>query len=520
MVRSAEHVGIGYIASYLRKYNFEVDIYEVTDIFDQEQYSGLLDKGYGLVGFTTTCITLKPILEMAKILKTYDPRINIVFGGHMATFTGTEILEKYMQVDYIIYGEGEITFLELAKKLENGDGMEAVKGVAYRDGEGIVRKNADRQLICDLDMLPYPARDQFETNQKNTQYIRISTSRGCYGSCAFCSSFAGRKQPGARWRGRSPANVVDEIKYLTEKYDFHTFDFVDSTFEDPGPIGKRRIQEIAERLIESGVHIYYNCCFRAENWKEEDRELLKLLVESGLEKVNIGFEAGNDRGLKILHKRARMKDNWRAIKVLKEFPEIYLTFGFIMLHPYSCNQDLYDNAQFLHRTGIGQVIRHYFWQLEVYPGTLMEEKLIKDGLLAKDYDIADGMYKYVFVHEEMNFFANAFKSLLELKSVWDFEIFDIVIHTFITRLRRKYRNTEIYCDIENFRMYVENVRKEIADYNFEFFIKLWEHKQGYHLEAEKCELDCFIREKIKIIKKHQYQLGHLILRTGRNLINR
>ena len=78
---------------------------------------------------------------------------------------------------------------------------------------------------------PFPDRDQFEQHDGKFQYVRLSTSRGCLGHCGFCSSFAGRYQEGSRWRGRSPKNVVDEIEMLVKKYDFHTYDFVDSTFE-------------------------------------------------------------------------------------------------------------------------------------------------------------------------------------------------------------------------------------------------------------------------------------------------
>lgn len=154
----------------------------------------------------------------------------------------------------------------------------------------------------------------------------------------------------------SPKSVVDEIEMLVKKYDFHTYDFVDSTFEDPGRKGKIRIETIAREIINRKLDIFYNCCFRAENWSEKDNDLLKLLVDSGLEKVNIGFESGNERGLKILNKRATIEDNWRTIETLRNFPFIYITFGFIMLHPYSTLQDIHDNAKFLHDTGIGQVI--------------------------------------------------------------------------------------------------------------------------------------------------------------------
>ena len=249
----------------------------------------------------------------------------------------------------------------------------------------------------------------------------------------------GREQKDFRWRGRSPKNVVDEIEQLVKKYDFHTFDFIDSTFEDPGQEGKERIGQIAQELIDRKLNIFYNCCFRAENWRDEDRELLQLLVDSGLEKVNIGFEAGNDRGLRLLCKRARSKDNDRVIRILADFPDIYITFGFIMFHPDSIYEDLKDNADFLYNTGIGQVIRHYFWKLEVYPSTIIEKRLIASKRITADYDICDGMYEYEFLDERVRKISDICQELLKVQEVWDFEIFDILVHTFISRMKKKYK---------------------------------------------------------------------------------
>lgn len=519
LVRSAEHVGLGMIAAYLREKGHQVSILEVKNAKVKKNYENLLPGDYDLVGFTTTCITLADVLTVAKNLKDCCEEVKIVLGGHMATFSGREILEQYPQIDYIISGEGEITFDELVTCLEQDGDLSKVKGIYYRRENEVIR-NEDRELIPDLDALPFPARDQFLSNVKNTQYIRISTSRGCYGGCAFCSNFVGRKQKGPWWRGRSPKNVVDEIEQLVQKYEFHTFDFVDSSFEDPGEEGKKRIGEIANEIINRKLNIYYNCCFRAENWKDEDKPLLDLLIQSGLEKVNIGFESGNDRGLKILNKRARMADNWKVIEVLRDFADIYITFGFIMLHPYSTMEDLADNAKFLYKTGIGQVIRHYFWQLEVYPGTLMEEKLIKDELLLKEYDVTDGMYKYKFIDSRVTVFPDIFKSILELDSVWDFEIFDIIIHTFITRLRREYKNTEIFEKVEKFRHFVNEERKAMAEFNFKFFMRLHREPKAFDVEKEKELLDNQIKGIMDKIRKAQYQLGHEILKLGRKLINR
>ncbi|MGE5632637.1 MAG: B12-binding domain-containing radical SAM protein, partial [Caulobacteraceae bacterium] len=496
-----------------------VSIFEFVATDSQDKLQVLLDGKFEVVGFTTTCITMKHVLKLAKWIKAHDESIITICGGHMATFGGKEILRDYKQIDFIVYGEGEITLYELIKCIEGNNKLSTIKGIMYRD-KGEVRVNEERELIENLDSLPLPARDQFNMHDNRFQYIRISTSRGCLGNCGFCSSFVGRKQKGPRWRGRSPKSIVDEIEQIVNLYNFHTFDFVDSSFEDPGAEGKERIRAIAKEIQNRNIEIYYNCCFRAENWNENDMDTLELLVKSGLEKVNIGFESGNERGLRILNKRATIEDNWNALNVFKKFPDIYLTFGFIMIHPYSVMEDIYDNAKFLHDTGIGQVIRHYFWQLEVYPGTLMEEKLLRDKLLKKDYDIEDGMYKYNFVSPEVEEFSQKCREFLKLNSVWDFEIFDIIIHTFITRLRWKYRDDSVIDAIEGFSNFVNNRRKEIADFNYEFYMKLYNAKESYDMSNEMERLDRFILENMNSIRNAQYKLGKEMLRTGMKLVQR
>lgn len=514
LVRSTEHVGIGYLSAYLRANDHNVTVFEIKeqDIHNTEKYLLSL-KDFDLIGFTTTCITMKNVIALSKIIKQKYPKVYISYGGHMATFSAEEILKKFSAVDFIVLGEGELTMLDLVNTLEQKKNLSNVKGIIYRNGNTIV-KNEERPLIQNLDMLPFPDRDQFEQHNKNFQYLRISSSRGCLGNCGFCSSFVGRTQKGARWRGRTPENVVDEIEKLVNKYNFHTYDFVDSTFEDPGTMGKQRIKNIANELIKRKLNIYYNCCFRAENWSDKDNDLLELLVESGLEKVNIGFESGNDKCLSILNKRATMEDNWRAINTLKKHPMIYVTFGFIMLQPYSTLQDIKDNAKFLHETGIGQVIRHYFWMLEIYPGTLLEQKLKADNLLDKQYDIDDGMYMYHFKDPQMNSFVPIFREMLSLNSVWDFEIFDILLHTFVTRLIRKYAKTEIIDKIIEFNEYLNHERKKIADFNYNFFMEIIDNKENINVHGMKEKLDIFLLNEMEQIKTKQYQFGVELKRNG------
>ena len=192
LVRSSEHLGIGYLAATLRKNNYNVTVleYNAEDLENEEKYLSLL-AGYSLIGFTTTCVTLKYIINFINKIKQRYPDTYILLGGHMATFGAKEIMEKYDDIDFIILGEGELTILDLINALEKGKNLSDVKGIAYRKDNHIVFTEA-RALISNLDMLPFPSRDQFEQNNRKYQYLRISTSRGCLGNCAFCSSFVGR----------------------------------------------------------------------------------------------------------------------------------------------------------------------------------------------------------------------------------------------------------------------------------------------------------------------------------------
>jgi len=520
LVRSTEHLGVAYLSSYLQEKGYtDVSIKEVFGIADKKNLEDALKEEYDVVGFSTTCVAMREIINIGNAVKEKYPNTHITMGGHMATFWGKEILERYSCVDSTMRGEGEITCYELIKATEKKESLENIEGITYKQNNEVIA-NPDRLLMKDLDVLPFPVRNQFELHDNRFQYLRICSSRGCLGKCGFCSSYVGRTQKDFCWRGRSPKNVADEVEELVKKYNFHTYDFVDSTFEDPGEFGKQRIGQIAHELIDRDLNIFYNCCFRAEDWYDSDRELLRFLIDSGLEKVNIGFESGNDRGLKLLYKRARSKDNQRVIKLLADFPEIYITFGFIMFHPDSILEDLKDNADFLYGTGIGQVIRHYFWKLEVYPATAIEEKLKKAGRITVDYDICDGMYAYEFLNPKVSKISDISQKLLSIQEVWDFEIFDILVHTFISRMLRKYSNSEIKDELDEFIAYVNGVRAEMAKYNHEFFMDIYDHTDEIDVDEKAAVLKQHIKEKMALISNKEYRFGMNLKRRGYELVQK
>ena len=124
LVRSTEHIGIGYLAACLREQNHIVEILEIEekDIEKEEYISALEDKEF--VNITTTsvtmkCLNMKNIHRLSQIIKKHRSNLYIACDGYMATFRGQEILEKYSEIDFTIQGESEVTFCELINSLEN-----------------------------------------------------------------------------------------------------------------------------------------------------------------------------------------------------------------------------------------------------------------------------------------------------------------------------------------------------------------------------------------------------------------
>ncbi|HEX2925004.1 MAG TPA: radical SAM protein, partial [Ruminiclostridium sp.] len=282
------------------------------------------------------------------------------------------------QLDAIVIGEGEYTTLELIKRLEKAESLSGLEGVWFRQKDGQIVSNPRRKPIEKLDALPFPSRDFLS----GKTHALISSSRGCIGHCTFCNERNLLNYGGKIWRGRSPENVVDEIESIVKGYGINDFVFSDSSFEDPGTLGLKRIGEIAEKILERGLKIYFTCYIRADTIKESELGLLRLLNSAGLCSVFTGVEAGCDSMLKLFGKRASVTDNEASIELFKK-TAIYQRIGFIMFTPETTLQDIEDNVRFLIRTGFCYDLQKTKSVLGVYQTSSLHKYFSEKGLIEK-----------------------------------------------------------------------------------------------------------------------------------------
>jgi radical SAM superfamily enzyme YgiQ (UPF0313 family) len=293
--------------------NESPDLVGITVLMDQ----------YGTTGHT-----------VARIVKEVNPQIITVIGGVYAT-TNEEYVMSDCNIDYLISGEGEYVFRDLIEYLQNQN-HKIPKGVWYREGKCII--NGGRaDLIEDLDKLPLPAyhlidfpaySNLIERNSTDRPpvlpYAWLFTSRGCPFNCCFCQV---RHIAGAKFRARSPENVLNELKWLKTTYHIKSFNIMDDNFLTD----RKRTISFLKGLIDEKLDLQWKMINTALFYL--DYELLNLMKRSGCQYIDIAIESGSPRVLKdIIHKSIKKEKVLEIIKWAKELG-IFITGNFILGFP-------------------------------------------------------------------------------------------------------------------------------------------------------------------------------------------
>lgn len=390
-----EEVGLGYIGSVLRQHG-----YEVLFIAQNEKnldYSEIQKFKPDIIAFPVYTLSRESVNIVSRRVKKFLPDVLEVIGGIYATYDGIKMLEDNLCIDIVIKGEGEQTMLELAEHLESKKYFcHDISGLIYRDGAQIM-ENPDRELIENMNTLPFPARDMLIKNK--LQVALLSTSRGCYSNCAFCSTQLFWK----KWRCRTPENVVDEMEYIVKTCNINNFNIVDGSFEDPDR-SLQRGRQIAEEILNRGLFVFYFINIRAEVHKMVTTETLQILKESGLISVCIGIESGNNEDLKLYNKIAKVEDNEKVMALMQSYG-ISVSPGFINFNPYSTLEKLNQNVCFLEKIGFPL---KFITFLDVYNHTRIYQKINKDGLIRGSLD---GKYKYRYHDNNIEELAKYFQDL-------------------------------------------------------------------------------------------------------------
>ena len=373
-------LGIASLAAVLEEHNFFVKI------VDFNHYKGDFRRDLRrwspkIIGIGGTTPTRKGSFLTAEVSKTVLPDVPVVYGGVHATFTAKDTLDNVPQIDFVVKGEGEYTFLALCKKfIRNNDiDLFELDGLCFRH-KGEIFENSQAR-IHNLDSIPMPSRHLFEYDYNmtldcnNLKADFIMTSRGCPASCSFCS--ASKMFPDGV-KLRSMREVQKEIDFILWRKDIKALKIFDSTFT----ADRQHVINFCNMI--RYYDLLWECEIRADT---VDKGLLRQMKEAGCCSINVGMETIHERLLKRIGKNITVSQVEFVLAWCRDLDintKVFFTFGHLDETYSECVQDIdyirekKEDIDF-YATTVG---------IRVYPGTTLEKQMQKKSLLPKNFSWA------------------------------------------------------------------------------------------------------------------------------------
>ncbi len=394
----------GYVAAVLKQNGFAADIYDayLSDESFAESFQKLSEMDFDVLGIHTVYFWehTPELFSMLQKLKELKPAVPLLLYGVFPSFAYKHIFSLYPFIDAVILGEPEETFYDIVRTYQQKGCLccANIAGTAYNDN-GSVYINKSRVLIDPLDRLPFPVRSNLSLSMLGGTVLG---SRGCYGNCSFCciNPFYGTA---SSWRGRSPENIVKEIKLLLPRLNRKYVYFLDANFFGKGRQGHARVLEIADRIKDLAIAFGFEC-----RSNDIDAETISCLAHAGLKDVFIGIESASRISLGRMNKGITSPRSEHAVKILQNYG-IALTPGFIMFEPDASLSDIRTNFEFLKAHNLLDKLHttaNVLYHREIILRAMQNfKRLDAQGRLAEK-DMLEYEGGYCFTESSVNFLAD------------------------------------------------------------------------------------------------------------------
>lgn len=365
-------LGLAYISSFLKREGCGVSVFDINiDLYNrvpdkyklrwrttnepelQELYQDIcaefpdfIDKtcrdivngGFNLIGFSVWRSNLQAALSLAEKIKILDKDIPIVFGGpHCYPLWGGNEIMSSANVDWVVYGEGELAFLEIIECLGDNAGFGLSRGGFIRD-KGEVIDLGPGDIIHNLDSLPFPDYAAFNLGKYPNNELFIGFNRGCINKCYYCST------PGTlpAYRERSADSIFREILFHTSVHGRRRF-----LSASPGlNYNLKVLDELCCRIISGGLDISWGGFAMV---RDMDASLLRNMRMSGCDNLVFGLESGSQRMLNKMNKLIKVEAAEKMLKDISSSGIDSVTVNFIIGFPGETEGEFAETLDFIQR---------------------------------------------------------------------------------------------------------------------------------------------------------------------------
>ena len=325
-----------------------------------------------IVGLSVMTFQRKTALKIADLLRSLKPEVKIVMGGYDPSLAPEAYGYEGSNVDFIVRGEGEITFREMVRALESGESFGQIPGLLFHDdgewhetpartvhsleGDDIRLPNRDSRILCGYTML-------------GRQVDVVETSRGCTFDCSFCSIIQMR---GRNFHTYSFDRVLADIRDARE-HGAQTIFLVDDNIT----LNVHRFEELCKAIVAAGLNdVEYIIQGMTSAIANHGETLAPLMRKAGFKYVFLGIENILEDDLQFLRASSKniLRDNgqkvgnatMRAIEYIHR-NKMYVVGGLIVGNPGDTRESVEANLRFARRYIDWPYIQHP----TPYPGTPM-----------------------------------------------------------------------------------------------------------------------------------------------------
>ncbi|MGB3563258.1 MAG: radical SAM protein [Thermoanaerobaculia bacterium] len=334
--------------------------HDVKAVFDEFQPD--------VVGVTAYTVHVSVVRELCKKIKSWNPEVLTVVGGHHATVAPEDFLSPF--IDVVVSGEGVFPFREIVRRREHREGLTGIPGVAMAMGERGV--GVDGPGDIDLDAFPFPDRSLTAAyrGEYYSEYMKplasIRASKGCPYRCNFCALW---KLAGGHYFRRKPESVVEELAAIDEEFIFFA--------DDESLLDYGRMKKLAHLIEEAKLDKRYFLYGRSDTVARHP-DLVEMWRDVGLERLFVGFESFREEDLEYVNKDSTVKDNDEAARILNDLGvDIYASF---IVRPDFDKEDFAAMRRYCRQLELSFAS---FAVLTPLPGTDLYDE-VKDEMLTHD----------------------------------------------------------------------------------------------------------------------------------------
>jgi radical SAM superfamily enzyme YgiQ (UPF0313 family) len=338
-----------------------------------------------LVGLSVMTFQRRTALKLIALVRALRPQARIVVGGYDPSLAPEAYTSAPETPDFLVRGEGEVTFRELIRAIEGHSGYAHIAGLSYR-GDGGFLHNPDRPVTGLEDgQIKRPNRDARVLSgytMVGRQVDVVETSRGCTFDCSFCSIIEMR---GRNFHPYTFERVLADIRDA-RGHGAETIFLVDDNIT----LNVRRFEALCRAIIDAGLNgLEYVVQAMTSAIADHGPTLAPVMRQAGFRYVFLGIENVLESDLNFL--RARAKNSGRggsggapnatiqAINVLHQH-KMYVVGGLIVGNPDDTRESIDANLEFARR----YVDYPYIQHPTPYPRTPMTKDFRDRGLIVSE----------------------------------------------------------------------------------------------------------------------------------------